>query len=55
MPHVTRCAVSCWEDDVTSDMTSYSLKSAAIMRKTYFAEGDWKKAGWAKCEIGVIT
>lgn len=55
MPHVTRCAVSCWEDDVAPDMTSYSLKSAAIIRKTYFAEGDWKKAGWAKCEIGVIT
>ena len=55
MPYVTRCAISCWEDDVAPDITPYSLKTAAIMRKTYFAEGDWKKAGWAKCEVGIIT
>ncbi len=29
--------------------------AAALLRKVYFVDGDYTKAGWAKREIGVIT
>ena len=29
--------------------------AASLLRKVYFANGDYKRSGWAKQEIGVIT
>lgn len=63
-PHVVRNAVACWEDvgfkgnklkEVEIEFASYSVKTAAVLRKVWFADGDYKKAGWAKHEIGVCT
>ncbi len=50
-PYTAMAAVGCFEDSPALDHTG----TAALLRKVYFVNGDWQKAGWAKQEIGVIT
>ena len=51
MPYVAMAAIGCFEDQA-SDRT---VACAAMLRKAFFADGDYKQAGWAKKQIGIIT
>lgn len=53
-PQVTVVAVNAYED-IEPSHRSFGTQTAALMRKIYFVNGDYRKAGWAKFEIGVIT
>lgn len=50
-PYVCMAAVGCFEDHPWSNGSA----AAALLRKVYFVNGDWRRAGWAKEEIGVLT
>ena len=50
-PYVAMAAVGCFEDHPGLSHTG----TAALLRKVYFVDGDWQKAGWAKQEIGILT
>ena len=56
-PMVTKSAVLSWQSEDASGryMANCSAKTAALLRKAYFVNGDYTKAGWAKYEIGVNT
>ena len=56
-PMVTKSAVLSWQNEDASGrhMANCSAKTAALLRKAYFVDGDYTKAGWAKYEIGVNT
>ena len=56
-PMVTKSAVLSWKNEDASGrhMANCSAKTAALLRKAYFVDGDYTKAGWAKYEIGVNT
>lgn len=51
MPYVAKAAVGCFADHEDADLT----QCAAFLRKVYFTDGDYRKAGWAKQQIGIIT
>lgn len=51
MPYVVMAAVGCFEDHAFCDHTA----SAAMLRKVFFADGDYKQAGWSKEQIGIYT
>ena len=53
-PQVTVAAIDAYED-IKPSHRSFGTHSAALMRKVYFVDGEYYKAGWAKYEIGVIT
>lgn len=55
IPHVAQTARLCQSNSDTAPWHSISAKVASVMRKTYFAHGDYEKSGWAKCQIGTIT
>lgn len=57
MPYVTENAILSWRGDAgcLPDYASCAVKTAALLRKVYFVDGDYTKAGWAKYEIGVNT
>jgi len=50
-PYVCMAATGCFEEHPVANGSA----AAALLRKVYFADGDWRKAGWAKQEISVIT
>lgn len=54
-PYLGYIASACWSNYNIKDMTYpyLSTKTAEIMRKSYFPNGDYKKSGWAKYEISV--
>ncbi len=56
-PMLTKSAVLSWQNEDASGrhMANCSAKTAALLRKAYFVNGDYTKAGWAKYEIGVNT
>lgn len=56
-PMVTKSAVLSWQNEDASGrhMANCSAKTAALLRKAYFVDGSYTKAGWAKYEIGVNT
>lgn len=37
------------------DTTDFRLKTAEVLRKAYFAKGNYKRAGWSKKQISDIT
>lgn len=49
---VVSSGVSCWKKNY---IPYHQSKAAPFLRKAYFVDGDYEKAGWAKYEIGVIT
>ena len=53
-PQVLRTALLAVQGDYghTQKLHPYA---AALLRKVYFAEGDYRRAGWSRYEIGVIT
>ncbi len=53
-PQVARTALLAIEGEYRSP-NAISLLAAALLRKVSFVNGDYRKAGWAKQEIGVIT
>lgn len=56
MPYVARTAAACWDSaSINGDMTSYCVKTAALLRKVYFVGGSYEKAGWARYEISTLT
>ena len=53
-PQVTRSAILAVQGEHRSPDSLHTL-TAMVLRKVYFTNGDYKKAGWAKQEIGIIT
>ncbi len=51
LPNITGVAVSSWGE---TDFRALPYKTAALMRKTYFVDGNYTRAGWAKQEIGTL-
>ena len=41
--YISRCALQCWED---SDERGDACRTAALLRKVFFANGEYRKAGW---------
>ena len=41
--YISRCALHCWEND---DTHGDNCRTAALLRKVFFANGDYQKAGW---------
>ena len=41
----------CWNDAVSGDWACLCTNSASILRKCYFANGDYRTAGWSQKEI----
>lgn len=54
MPFVMRAAIGCFEETAGRKSRDGALM-AAHLRKVYWVEGDYEKAGWAKKQIGIIT
>jgi len=53
-PQVMRTALLSIEGEYRSPNSLHTL-TAALLRKVYFTNGDYRRSGWAKQEIGVIT
>lgn len=51
---VARSAILAVQGEHRSPDSLHTL-TAMVLRKVYFTNGDYKKSGWAKYEIGVIT
>ena len=53
MPYVLKVAASCWQDIciAQSDVSVFQTKTAMLMRKSYFVNGYYERAGWSKGEI----
>lgn len=51
-PYVALCAKLAYDGKEQSGGLNYE-KTAALLRKVWFADGDYEKAGWGRCEIGV--
>ena len=54
MPYVMIAALGAFESTDNVRTSRIASKGAALLRKVYFVEGDYEKAGWAKKEIEVI-
>lgn len=52
---VTKAAVESWSDTTEAYPCFYRTQTAALLRKVCPVCGDYRRAGWAKKEIGVIT
>lgn len=53
-PYVSLCARLAYDGAVYPAKISPDYeKTAAILRKVFFVDGDYEKAGWGRCEIGV--
>lgn len=50
MPQVTHAALRCWESPKT-----VQTHTAAMLRRVYFAQGDYEMSGWSRDEIGTDT
>ena len=47
-------SIHSWKTDASDAAgADIAAKTAAVMRKAYFAAGDYKKAGWAKYQVDV--
>ena len=55
LPMVTVAALCGFEELSPSPTEDYRTLSAALLRKVYFVNGDYRKAGWSKTEISDIT
>jgi hypothetical protein len=54
MPYVALCARLAYDGAVYPAKISPDYeKTAAILRKVFFVDGDYEKAGWGRYEIGV--
>jgi len=51
---ITRTGIACFEKEISlnRDMAPFMAKTAEKMRKVYFVDGDYEKAGWSKKQIG---
>ena len=49
------CAQGCLTGKVNFAGRDYAAETAALIRKVYFADGDYETAGWAKHQISEIT
>ena len=49
--YVTAAAVGCFGENVARPYVNYLTKTAALMRKVSPANGEYRKAGWAKKQI----
>ena len=49
------CAQGCLTGKVNLAGRDYAAETAALIRKVYFADGDYETAGWAKHQISEIT
>ncbi len=54
-PYVAMAALACWENEARWTGASLSAKTASLMRKAYFTNGDYTTSGWARYEINVKT
>ena len=54
MPYVLKVAASCWKDIsiVDCDPSVFQTNTATLLRKAYFVNNCYKKAGWSKHDIG---
>lgn len=41
--YISRCALNCWQNN---DAYSDACRTAALLRKVFFADGDYRKSGW---------
>ena len=55
MPMVTVAALSGFEFLPASPVEDYRTVTASLLRKVYFVNGDYEKAGWSKTEIIDLT
>ena len=54
--HVGRTATRCWQNEPQEVRNPvYAANTASMLRKVYFTDGDYKKAGWSKIQFGVVT
>jgi len=54
-PLVLMAALGCFQTIEHYKKTPMRTQAAAIMRKVYFADGSYEKAGWAKNQIQTLT
>ena len=50
MPFVAKVAVECFEESAPYEFVR--TECASKLRKVYFADGDYKKSGWSKNQVG---
>ena len=55
MPYVTMAAVGCFEDGEEYSSRAARTHTAALLRKVYFVNGDYKRSGWSTRDVGEIT
>lgn len=53
--HIGLVAGLCWESENLGIWYELSSKMGAVVRKSFFAKGNYEKSGWAKQQIGVIV
>ena len=54
MAHVVKTAAECFGNQPCLNITPYLTKAAEILRKVYFADGNYRKAGWSRHEVSDI-
>lgn len=54
MPFVTLAARGCFEDISHTDSSEFRTATAALLRKIYPANGDYRKAGFAKYQVDTL-
>lgn len=52
--YITKIAKECWNSENKMVPDCYVTETASLMRKIYFAEGDYNKAGWGRYDVGVV-
>lgn len=54
LPYVTVAAKACFEEKSSCSWLEAATLTAALLRKVYFVNGDYSKAGWSRNDVGEL-